>query len=401
MHTALFDTSASLTPDDLAKLANTEGPWITILTPLHGGGPEAKKEDPLRFRSLVREAAAQLEARRDADGTDTIDPDMIEQLRAVADDSAVFNAGAPAMVVFANAGGIRLWHLPETVHECAVVDERPFLEPLLPIVSEQSDFYVVTLTLHGTKLWACDRHQTREVPLPSDAPGRLEDAAGWDVEEQHLQYHSIKPGRGGGMGSEGAGPIYHGQGGGTDDRDVDIEKYVRAIDKALAERIRPDDERPIVLACDPKVEGIFRRVTHLKHVLDTALHGNFETADTATLHGRAWELIEPLITQRLERERERYLDLRGNNRTSDKIEDVVPFAVGGRVETLFVCDGVAVEGAFDEAQWKVRLGQNGKSTTTNLVGRAASDTFLHGGRVYVVSPEAMPTETPVAAILRW
>ena len=387
-----------LSRSTLEELARGAGPWVTILSPLGGGGAVARKEDPLRYRNLVRAVGEQLDARADLrpGGTGAT---MLERLRAVGRDHAVFSAGAPGLVVFANPQGVRLWHLPETVQAEAVVDERPRLEPLLPIVTDPAHFYIVSLTLHGTRLWSADRHGARALPLPSDAPARLEDAAGWDVEEQHLQYHDMRPGPG--RASAGTHPLFHAHGGGDDDRSVDVEKYLRAIDRALARAI-PHPEAPVVLACDPAVEGIFRQVSALPTLVRPALHGNHHRADDGTIHRAAWPLVAPRF-QRAEGEaRRRFQELRGSGRTADRVEDVVLAAREGRVEALFLRAAARVEGLFDEATWRVHLEGELDRPTTDLLDRAATDTFLGRGRVFVVPAERMPEGVdPVGAILRY
>jgi hypothetical protein len=378
----------------LEELVRTDGPWVTILSPVGGGGPLTRKEDPVRYRNLVRQAAEQLQVRMgDGDGA-TADA-IVERLRAVGNDHAVFASGAPGLVVFANRDGTRLWHLPEPVEEKAIVDERPHLEALLPLVSDAVRFYVLALSLHGARLWSCDRHEAHELSLPDGTPARLEDAAGWEIEEQHLQYHGFR-------GHAGHRPIYHAQGGGEDDRSVDVEKYLRAVARGVEDAV-PEPEAPMVLACDPALEDTFRRITQLKSVLEPALHGNHQRTDGASLHAAAWPLVAPRFERPEEDARRRFLDLRGTGRTSDRIEDVVPAACEGRVDTLFVRKGSTLEGIFDPHGWRVHLEEGAVDRpTTDLVDRAATDTFMNRGRVFVVPSERMPTDdTAVAAILRY
>lgn len=383
------------TRSKLAELCESEGPWVTIMTPLHGGGPLAKG-DPARYRNLVRQAAEQLKTRTNGDGHVIVD-----QLRAVADDRSVFSAGSPGMVVFANRDGVQLWHLPETVHESAVVDDRPHLEQLLPLVSQPSHFYVVTLSLHDVRVFSCDRFEARPLPMPSDMPERLEDAAGWEIEEQHLQYRSYQPGPAGARGyAKGTWPMYHGQGGGTDDRDTDIEKFIRDVDEVLWRAI-PHVDAPTVLICDPKVEGIFRRMTRLPNLLEPAIHGNFDREKASAIHERAWPLVAPLVEQRVREARAHYDELAGTGLTADNLEDVVPLACQGRIETLLVREGTTIEGLFDEESWTVDLKGDGEQPKTDLIDRAASETYLNRGTVHVMKAEEMPGESPVAAILRW
>jgi len=377
----------------LRALCDTEGPWVTLVTPLGGGGPDAKA-DPIRYRNLVREAAEQLASRGESSGDAIVD--RLDELGGA---RATFASGARAMCVYASAGALHRWYLPEPVDARVVVDDRPYLEPLLPFLSRSIHFYVVALSLHSTRLFSCDGHEARPLPLPDDAPDRLEDAAGWQTEEQHLQYHDIQPGRGGPAGNEGNAPIYHGHGGGEDDRDVDIDKYLRAIDDALWKAI-PHRDEPVVIACSPNVEGRFRMLTRLPNVVSPAVHGNFDRATPEDVHERALRVVEPLFEARVDDARQRFLDLHGTGRTAVRIEDVVPLACEGRVETLLVREGASREGRFDEERWKVRL-ESPEPPTTDLVDRAVTDTFLRHGAVHFLPPEAMPMDADTAAILRW
>src|SRR5690606_6171337 len=150
----------------LLELAEEEGPWVTITMPLEGGGPLAKG-DPIRYRNLLRSLDEPFEAR-------VIDPElrarMMEPLRALADRHDVFNAGARGLVVFANAKRVEHWHLPVPLEEDARVDERPYLEPLIPLVTDPTHFYVVALSMQQLRLLECNRFVYRELPLPPGTP---------------------------------------------------------------------------------------------------------------------------------------------------------------------------------------------------------------------------------------
>src|SRR5688500_5208162 len=196
-----------LTNHHLMDLAERPGPWVTICMPLTGGGPMAK-HDPVRYRNLVRAVVDQFAAR----ATDEARRDeILEPLRKLENDREVFNAGAKGLVVFASAEGIEHWHLPTPIDECAVLDERPFLEPLVPIVTDPVHFYVIVMSLHDLRVIECNRFVARELPLPHDTPTRLEQAAGWEVDAPHQRFHSPKPGANV-MGNHQPG--YHTTGGG-------------------------------------------------------------------------------------------------------------------------------------------------------------------------------------------
>src|SRR5690606_26851448 len=137
-------------------------------------------------------------------------------LRALADRRDIFNSGAQGLVVFASPDRDEHWHIPVAIEEIARVDDRPYLEPLIPLVTDPIHFYVVVLTLHQVRLLECSRFVSRELPLPEGTPTRLEEAAGWEVEQDTLRAVAI--------GRLGSGVMFHGHGAGKDDSDADLAK---------------------------------------------------------------------------------------------------------------------------------------------------------------------------------
>jgi hypothetical protein len=381
-----------LTRSSLTDLCDREGPWVSIFTPLAGGGPLVKQSE-LRYRALLDEAREQLRAYPDADAARILEP-----LEDLMKDGDAFNTNAASLVAFANADGLKTWHLPAAVDERAVVDRSPHLVPLLPMVSGGAHFYVVAVHQQGVQLFSCDAHEARPLPLPSDAPRRLEDAAGYDLEESHLQFHKTQTPNNPG-GAEGERPIYHGHGGGEDDEDVDIEKFLRAVDDALWRAI-PHTDEPVVIACDPNMEGIFRRVTRLPNVVDEAVHGNYEHAEPSELHARAWAVMKPRLEAQRDAIAQRFHDKRGAGQSAERSDEVVKAACEGRVEALMIREGASAFGDIDETRWQVTVAPQGDAPI-DLIDRAATETFLKRGEVYRLSAEEMPTETAMAAVLRW
>jgi hypothetical protein len=352
--------------------------------PLDGGGALAKGH-PIRYRNLLRqvddlfEARATEPARRSA---------MMDRLRALADRRDLFNSGARGLVVFASPDRIEHWHIPVAIEEIARVDDRPYLEPLIPLVTDPIHFYVVVLSAHQVRLLECSRFVARELPLPEGTPTRLEEAAGWEVGQDSLNLR-----RGTNY------TMFHGHGAGKDDADADLEKYVRDVDAGLWNAIVHKGS-PVVLVASEHLEPLFRAHTRIPHVIDPVLRGNAEHATDAELHTRALALVEPRFEAAVEEAKERLQGLLGTGVATSQIAEVVVAAADGRVDTLFVREGAHVPGSFDAETHSVTLG-NGRKDTTDLLDRAATDVFLRGGTVYRLAPGRMPVTAEAAAILRY
>jgi hypothetical protein len=372
-----------LNDQHVLTLARQPGPWATICMPLSGGGPLAK-QDPIRYRNLVRAIADQLDARATEPARQE---KILASLREIEGSRDAFDRRAGGLVVFANEESVEHWHLPVAVEEAAAVDERPFLEPLIPIVTDTMHFYVVVMSQHDVRLIECSRYVARELPLPEGTPKRVEEAAGWDVEEPHLQAH----------GRLGQGQ-FHTQAGGKDDREADLTKFVRDVDAGLWTAI-PHKKAPVVLMTSEKLDQVVRRMSRL-HIDSPTIFGGFDRTTIDEIHERARELMTPRFEQKVEEAKERFCDLERSGSATSQVEQVVIAAADGRVDTLFVREGAHLEGAFDVESHSVRLG-NGHADTTDLIDRATTDAFLSGGTIYRLPRDRMPVEADAAAILRY
>lgn len=376
-----------MTSHHLIALAEEPGPWVTVAMPLEGGGPLAKA-DRIRYRNLLRQVDDLFEAR----GTEPARRSaMMDRLRALADRRDIFNSGAQGLVVFASPDRDEHWHIPVAIEEIARVDDRPYLEPLIPLVTDPIHFYVVVLTLHQVRLLECSRFVSRELPLPEGTPTRLEEAAGWEVEQDTLRAVAI--------GRLGSGVMFHGHGAGKDDSDADLAKYVRDVEPGLWKAI-VHKRSPVVLVTSEHLEPLFRAHTRLPDVVEPAIHGIAEQASDAELHARALALVEPRFEATVEEAKERLQALLGTGVATEQIAEVVAAAADGRVDTLFVREGAHVPGSFDAETHTVTLG-DGRKETTDLLDQAATDVFLRGGTVYRLAPARMPVRAEAAAILRY
>ena len=74
----------------------------------------------------------------------------------------------------------------------------------------------------------------------------------------------------------------------------------------------------------------------------------------------------------------------------------------GRIGTLFIKNGTTnVWGKFKEDKLDIEVHDEKKPGDEDLLDKAAINTMLRGGTVYIVEPEDMPDRTPAAAIMRY
>lgn len=319
---------------------------------------------------------------------------LLAPARQLIDDAPFWQHQADGLAVLLEVGKLRTYRQPKSFEELVVVGDAFHLAPLLPLATEGEEFYILALSQNQVRLLLADRHQAREVPL-SGVPTSLADALGHDYKASALQMHS---GVGGPAGGQAA--AFHGQAAADDSAKEEVGRYFQRVDSALWEKLR-EQPRPMVLAAVEYQQAIYRQVSHYPQLVDEGVAGNPDDATPAELHGKAW----PLVAARFDEERrkavERCRELLGTGRASNHLEEIVPAAHDGRVEHLFLVDGEHRWGRFDVAQREVDLYDGPSEAARDLLDLAAGQSFLHAGKVSLVSAEELPGEAPAAALFRY
>ena len=300
------------------------------------------------------------------------------------------------LAIFLQEGEMEYYTLPLHFNERNCVADHYYLLPLIPLFNDNGRFFLLVLSQQKVKLFEGSRHAITEIYMEDLLPGKLEDAVGYDYEEKSLQHRS-------GQGGD-AGAMFHGQGKGKDDKEQEIEKYFRTIDKGLM-KVLNDEKVPLVLACVDHYYPVYKQVTRYGHFFDGHLGGNFDHADPIELHERAWMLLSDYFKGNRQQKIKLFRDMSAGGKTLEDIRDIVPASVEGRVDTLFIMKGAECYGLYDEDHRAVRL--DDKQLTNNirhadLYNMAAIHTLRNGGRVYLEEPGGMPLkETEINALLRY
>jgi len=119
------------------------------------------------------------------------------------------------------------------------------------------------------------------------------------------------------------------------------------------------------------------------------------------LHEKAWPIIKPIFSKIEEEAHEKYNEVKEKGLTTNAIDEVVPAALHGRMETLFVAVGEQIWGKFDSDNLTIQVHLEHQPEDVDLLNLAAIQTFLNGGTVYAVDPMDVPDENLVAAIFRY
>jgi hypothetical protein len=88
-------------------------------------------------------------------------------------------------------------------------------------------------------------------------------------------------------------------------------------------------------------------------------------------------------------------------RAEKRVEQVVRDAHAGIIESLFIDPNVQLWGRFDEVAAEIRLDDQRRRDSEDLINTAAVDVLRHGGKVETATSGYVPGGGAMAAILRY
>ncbi|HEX5719019.1 MAG TPA: hypothetical protein VF179_22845 [Thermoanaerobaculia bacterium] len=390
---------------DIEPLLRTAGgPCVSIFLPTFRAGGE-RQQNPIRLKNVVRNVAERLEedwGMRSPDADKLLDP-----IKQLVDDNSFWLHPGDGLALFLSPDTFKSFRLPVQLNELAVVEKRFHLKPLLPLLSGDGDghFYILALSRKNIRLLSGSRFRVDEIDLESQGvPTSFIEALG-DLKQIQMQAStSSKTPHRFSMGPRG-GPMFSAHATGEENVEADLRNYFERFDDALG-KIDVDRKAPVVLAGVEYLLPIYRdAATTFQNICEDALRGNMEVEKAEDLHAAAWEIVEPHFLQERHKAAERFGDLTGSGRSSTALNEVLPAAHDGRVESLFVARGVRVWGSYDGGEKRKINFQSGDDGPRNgnedLLDLAAVQTYLNGGKVFVVEQQEVPEGKPLAAVFRY
>ncbi|UMZ72583.1 hypothetical protein [Natranaerofaba carboxydovora] len=368
-----------------------EGPCVSIYMPTVRAGDVS--QNPIMFKNLISKAEEKL---KDKNLRTPEIKKLLEPAEKLADDSVFWNNQSEGLVLFLSDEFFEYYRMPIKFDETVVVTDSFHLKPIIPVLVEDEQFYVLALSQKDARLLRGTRDFVEEMDL-SDVIKRFEDKFGEELPEQYLQFHTRAPKKG-----ETRAAVYFGHGG--DISSIKKERlmhYFRFLDNELYSMLYHDGS-PLILACVDSLSPLYREANNYPNLIDDRIKGNPEKISNGELHKKAWEIINPIFKQKREKQKNRYDELKGTGKTSNEIREVLPASFQGRVETLFVPLGVKVWGKYNLENDSLEVRDSEPMPNDeDLFDLAAVETYLNNGNVYAVNRDEMPQKDKIAAIYRY
>jgi len=368
---------------ELAQTENSENPCISIYIPTHRTGEN--REDQLRFKNAVKEAHNGLEQQ----GMEEKEAHTyLNKAYELLDNDDFWMHQSDGLAVFITEGKFEHFSVPEHFTALTYVGKNYHLSPMLPLITGKDRFFILALSQNEVRFFEGRRASIYPVIIGDLVPADLE-AANFDEHQKTLQHHSA------------GDAIFHGQGGANADKNDRIERYFREVDEGLMKMLH-DEKVPLIIAAVDYLVPIYKGISDYSNVVEMHISGNPENMSPTDLHLAAWEKLEGHFNKEQTEVTENFKGYLSEKKASFNNLDVIPAAINGRVDTLWVNSEMHDYGTFDKKTNTVKIETEPTSNNRCLLDWAATQTYLQGGTVYYVPRSEMPQPVEnVNAILRY
>ncbi|MEN6620042.1 MAG: hypothetical protein ABFD50_00615 [Smithella sp.] len=377
---------------DLKELIEEKNTCVSIFIPTHRTSEDAQ-QDSIRLKNTLIEAERKLRefGLKVPETKSLLDPAYRLQ------DSYIFrNHDSDGLAIFISPNMFKYYRLPAFFNEIVVVAGRFHIKPLLNVFAADALFYILAISKKEVRFLQASHYNVSPVNL-ENIPKGMSEVLKYDVFDTSLQFHTqtpvySTPGK--------REAMFYGQGGVTDDAKENIYRYFKQVDHGLKEALK-EEKAPLVISAVDYLIPIYLKANTYAYVLEKGIIGNPDELSDVELRDRAWKLVEFSIPASRKRDFSRYLDLSTGPRTSGNLGDILPASYDGRIDILFVADGINQWGHFQEDNRELALSDKQETGMDDLINLAAVQTILHSGTVHTMSQMEMEAHSPIAAIFRY
>lgn len=368
-----------------------EPPCLSLYQPTHRYFPD-NQQDRIRFRNLIKDLENSLAQKYPGGEVSS----LLKPLQNVALDDTFWRYTLDGLAIFSAQGLFEIFRLQHTVPELALAATTFHTKPLLGILQAIDRYQVLCVDQKKIKLLEGHRDVLDEVDLAPGVPRTLEEALGDQLTEPQLRVATY------GLGpATGDVPMFHGQGGRKDEVDLDMERFFRAVDRAILEHHSKPSGLPLLLAALPENQAHFRKFSQNPSLASGGVSANPEALSPEEMRECAWREMEPAFEAKVNGLKERFQTARSRDTGSDDLSRIALEALKGRIDTILIDRDQKVPGRVDEATGQIEFSNLEHPDIDDLLDDLGEMVLKRGGQAIVLPSDHMPAKTGAAAIYRY
>ena len=362
---------------------------ISIYLPTFREDPESKENrNHINLKNKIKDASRELEdqgyQKKEIDN-------YLKPLHDLVEDAGFLRNLWNGMAIFLNERIFVYYTLPLNFDHIMYMGNDFYLLPLLRPVRENKSFYILSLNLHGVKLYKADRFTIEKKEAEAFVPEKIEQINGFNDYKDKVYHHRTAV-VGGGQ------TFYHGHAKGEEEKKEEVIRFLRYVDEGL-QAILHDKTEPLVVASVDYIFSLFRDITDYKHLVPNNISESPKDETPKSLLKKAWQVIQHQLDAEREKMVQKYHE---SSNKSYMIEDILPNILYNRVDSLFVNKKESIWGTVHNDSFEVMRHTEKQPGDEDLLNFAAIKAYLNKGNVYLMEPEQMPDQNkPLNALYRF
>lgn len=381
----------SLSRKELMMLAEQEQELaVSIYMPLEHKRGESR-QDAIVLSHLLKQAEQQLVRRGMASPAVQR---LLAPARALAAGAAFWGMRGRGLALYITPRVFHYYDCPVRFQERALVARHLYIKPLIPLLYEPGAFYVLALSEHHVRLLQSTANDLTELPM-GGMPERTHQAAPGTKSEAQYALHTAPA-----AGVSRPLLVSRAQGDRNENRKEQLRRLIALVERGVASALR-EQRAPLVLAGNERLIPLYREVNTYQSLEELYIAGNPDDLPTKTLYLLALAILQPHLQEPVQQALCRYHKLRATAHVTHALNEIVPAAYMGKIETLFLNDTASCWGAFHPETNTLTIRMEGDADGEELLNLMCVRTLRHQGQVYVLSSAEMPEDSVAAAILRY
>jgi hypothetical protein len=370
----------AVTKQDLELLTQErKGICVSLYLRAHPSRPE---QDSMNLNNMLAAVQAELTALgMDQHGVRS----FIRPARALLSDTAFWQVPGRGLALFLADGFFRSYRMPIAFDDTLVAADRFLLAPLLPLLTGETDHYLLVLSQSKIRLFQGNRFGLDKVMVPGVPAGVMEAVS--QEQNEAYQHSPMRP-------VKGVARVERRD-------DANISQYFPALNKGIHELLL-DRDLPLVIAGVDYLLPLYRQANTYPGLVPVEITGDLDGLRAEALHQKAWPLIDPLVRARRAEALEELQGAMGTKKATTSLPEIVAASYKGNVSTLYVSGRKHEWGIVDRFRGGMvtRTAGREEKGSEDLYDLAALCTLLKGGKVFIVEGSSVTEGVAIAAMLR-
>lgn len=368
-----------------------QSPCISIYLPTHEAGRETR-QDPIRLKNQISQAEAQLD---EAGIDESQQRQLLKPAEDLLEDEDFWQHQSSGLALFITAEQFRTYRVPLEFETMTVVGNQLYVKPLIPLVTNDGQFYILTASQNEVALYQATRHSIQPIDL-GNTPLSSADALRYDDPEESLQGHT-----GSRVGSSGGGQtVFHGQGGGKDTDNSDILRFFHLVADGV-ESILGGQTVPLVFMGVDFLFPIYKEANEYPHLMEEAVDFQPDQLSPEEVRDRAITVVEPYFSAKRQAAVEQYGNLLDKKQATADLQTILNASHDGQVDTLLLAANAQVWGSFDAESRQIHQHEERTADSQELLNVAATQALSTDAQVFIVDRAEVPDGADAAATLRY